>query len=89
MKEILLLLDFLCPSFFFVLGRTLRGNARKVLVKESLATFFVVLLFAPVVYLYFSLSVQSVFCAGVLFLQFFLFSIGFFKIEREKKKILL
>ncbi len=70
MEIVLLALDFLCPTFFFLLGRTRRGRTRRVLVRESLLTFLLALLFAPIGFLFFSLSVQGIICAGILLSQF-------------------
>ncbi len=89
MKEVLFLLDFACPLFFFFLGRALHGKKRRILVNESLANLCVAVLFAPIVYFLFPLAVQSAFSAGILFLQFFLLSVALVQNERKKKKILL
>jgi hypothetical protein len=69
MKEIALFFDFFVPVFFFFLGRSLKGNVKKEVIRESFFVFLVALIFTPVVYLFTSLSVQIVFCAFVMLLQ--------------------
>lgn len=69
MKTVFLVLDFLIPLFFFLLGTKSRGKIRRLLVKESLNTFCIALLFAPVGALFFSVAVQGMICAFVLLTQ--------------------
>ena len=76
MSEVLFALDFLFPLFFLALGRALRGKRGRKLVRESLIAFCAALLFAPIVFLYASLPVQGVFCAGILLAQSCLLSAG-------------
>lgn len=69
MQEMALLFDFFIPVFFFFLGRCLKSSVRRGVVKESILVFAVALIFAPVVHIFTSLSVQLVFCAFLMMLQ--------------------
>ena len=81
MSELFLALDFLIPLFFFFLGISVRGKKRSALVKESLVCLASALLFAPIAALFFSLQVQGMVCAGILFAQGTLLSITTFQNE--------
>lgn len=70
MSGIFLLLDFLIPLFFFFLGRSLKGEKRREVIRESLFVFLLSLLFAPVSYAYLSLSAQGALCAALIFVQY-------------------
>lgn len=72
MEIVLLVLDFLCPVFFVLLGRTQHSAVRKRMVRESLSTLCAALLFAPLAFLFTSLVVQGMLCAGIFFVQFLL-----------------
>jgi hypothetical protein len=70
MEKLLLILDFFVPLFFFFLGRCLKGEGGRALVRVSLMIFFLSLVIAPLAYLLFSLSAQGIATALILFLQF-------------------
>ena len=72
MKALLLVLPILFSAFFICLSFSIKGKERKILLTESAVVFFCGLLFAPVSYLYFSISVQAIVCAFLFFLQFLL-----------------
>lgn len=81
MKELLLAVDFICPAVFFLLGRALGKKEGRALIKDGLLVFLAALLFAPIVYLFFSLAVQGVCTALLIFLQFALVA---FRLYKEK-----
>lgn len=81
MNVLLLALDFLCPAVFFLLGRALGKKEGRGLIKDSILVFLSALLFAPIAYRFFSVSVQGI-CTGlIIFLQFALVS---FRLYKEK-----
>ena len=69
MKEIFLLVDFLCPLFFLLLARGKKGRERRRLIRESLVVLVAALLFAPIVALYYPLAVQGALTALILMSQ--------------------
>lgn len=81
MKELLLAVDFLCPLFFFFLGRALGKRGGRALIKDSILVFLSSLAFAPLVYIFFSLAVQGICTALLVFLQFALVA---FRLYKEK-----
>ena len=81
MKEILLILDFLCPLFFFFLGRAKKGKTGRLIVRESIAVLFAVAIFAPLAARYYSLTVQCGLTATVLFCQSLLLA---FALRKER-----
>ncbi len=79
-------LDFLCPLLFYLLGRSIgKGKRKTVLISESVFVFLLALLFAPITYRYFSLLVQGILCAGLLFVQFFFVWLNLFLAEKENR----
>ena len=80
MAKILLILDFLLPTVFFFLGRRMKGEKKKRVMRESLVLFFAAGIFAPVVFTYFSLTLQAVFSAFLMLLAF----AGIFAISYKK-----
>ena len=83
MRELFLALDVLIPLFFLLLGISVKGGKRSALVKESLVCLVSALLFAPIAALFFSLQVQGMVCAGILFVQGTLLSIATFQNEHK------
>ena len=81
MSELFFALDFLIPLFFLLLGISVKGEKRSALVKESLVCLVSALLFAPLAEVFFSLQVQGMVCAGILFAQGTLLSITTFQNE--------
>ena len=69
MKEILLLLDFLCPLIFLLMGRKRKGKVEKILFRESLAVLFAAAVFGPLGVCYYSLAVNCGITATILFCQ--------------------
>lgn len=86
MPQILLALDFLIPAIVFFLGRATRNQYGVGLKRESLSVFLLALLFAPILYFGFPLSVQGVFTASLLFLQSILIFKALCGAIQEKKE---
>ncbi|MBR3837427.1 MAG: hypothetical protein IKJ74_04690 [Clostridia bacterium] len=84
METVLLVLDFLCPLFFFFLGRSQKGLLRRILVRESLVTFLLALLLAPAALLWCSLTVQGIVTAGLFCTQFLLLAKASCRISQRK-----
>ncbi len=81
MKELLLAVDFFCPVLFFFLGRAIGKKEGRALMKDSLLVFLSSLMFSPIVYIFFSVAVQGVCTALLIFLQFAVVS---FRLYKEK-----
>ena len=81
MKELLLTVDFLCPAVFFLLGKALGKKEGRALIKDSIFVFLSSFLFAPLVYVFFSVAVQGVCTALLIFLQFAMVA---FRLYKEK-----
>ena len=69
MQEMILLFNFLIPTLFFFLGRSMKGNLRREIMKESIFVFLIALIFTPVVHIFLPLSVQMIFCAFLMLLE--------------------
>ncbi len=69
MPNVLLILDFLIPAILFFSGRAMKGDLGRKLQKESVFVLIVAALFAPILFFFFPLAVQGVFCGCVLLLQ--------------------
>ena len=85
MENVLLVLDFLIPLFFFFLGRKLKGAARRALVSSALLVFCLALFVAPLAFLFFSLAAQGI---GLACLMCFQFTLIFISLNQNKKALL-
>lgn len=84
MRLLLLGVDGLCPLIFFLLGKRIGNQEGRLLWKNSLLVLVAAVVFAPIAYRHFSLSVQGACTALIMFLEFLLLSYSLYK-----EKILL